>query len=60
MKPDYKITNKCIIIYNSYLTPKKEYRPTLEEIKEDDGIYVDTVRDPELIMDLTPLLKERL
>lgn len=35
MKPDYRITNKSIIIYNSYLTPKKEYRPTLEEIKED-------------------------
>ena len=35
MKPDYKITNKCIILYDSYLTPKKEYRPTLEEIKED-------------------------
>ena len=35
MKPDYKITNKCIILYDSYLTPKKEYRPTLKEIKED-------------------------
>lgn len=35
MKPDYKVSNTCILIYNSYLTPKKEYRPTLEEIKED-------------------------
>lgn len=35
MKPDYIITDNNIHLYNSYLTPKKEFVPTLEEIRED-------------------------
>lgn len=36
MKPDYTITNNNIHLYNSYLTPKKEFVPTLKEIGEDN------------------------